>query len=191
MFTVRAELPTCFKDISLNKCEFFMTLHCSSKRWGAMVASFVDSGNQGIFNLIFDQVTVTTLKYLKSLLHPSSSQCPFLSLLRAGSMLLPVLSHFPFSRENTLLLKAVWHADIYSIVSFLAESSIMKLLSERKFSRVGNKLHRTFSSFENQNWHFLFYVAVILSWVKKTVRSLSLVLRFNVFILTKINVFAK
>ena len=47
------------------------------------------------------------------------------------------VSQFPFSRENIHSLKAVWHADIYSIVAFLVESSIMKLFSERKFSRVG------------------------------------------------------
>ena len=64
------------------------------------------------------------------------------------------MSQFSFSRENIHSLKAVWHADIHSIVAFLIESSVMKLFSEGKFSRVGKPLNRTYSSFEYQNSYF-------------------------------------
>lgn len=66
------------------------------------------------------------------------------------------------SRENTHLLKAFWHADIHSIVLFLTELPIMKLFSERKFSRVGKQLNRTFLHL-NARIQASFFVAVILS----------------------------
>ena len=96
-------------------------------------------------------------------------------------------SQFPVSRENSHLLKAVWHVDISSIVSFLTELPIMKLFSERKFSRVGKQLNRTFLHL-NTRIHSSFFVAMIVSWVRKTVRSLSSGFRCNVFLFTKINV---
>lgn len=138
--------------------------------------------------LPFDQVI--TYPHLKSLLHLSSAQCFFPLWLKTGSMLSPGLRHnFQFQR-NTHLLKALWHADIHSIVLFLTELPIMKLFSERKFSRVGKQLNRTFLHL-NTRIQASFFVAVILSWVRKTVRSLSSGFRCNAFLFTKRNVPAK
>lgn len=84
-----------------------------------------------------------------------------------------------FQRKHSLV-KGVWLADTHSIVSFLTESSSWN-----------HSLTETFPGWEsnsielllhlNTKIHAFFSVPIILSWVRKIVRPLSLGLKFKVF----------
>lgn len=167
-----------------------MRLHYNRKKMesnGSFFFFLLYLGNQGIFYLKFHQVT-TTWKYLKSEFHSALLH----SLLETGSVLLHGLCQsFQFSKkaltcESNLACRHLQHCTTpHRLI-------VMKSFSERKFSKVGKQLNRTFSSFQYQNSCFFVCVCVCnFSRVRKIIRFLSLGFRFNVFVFTEIKVPAK